>query len=245
MIANVEKVIEWLENNATPHFVVYSSKNENSKIFESNEDDNFEETKARFLRQMELCTSNRPFTIKARKDYKSTRGMFQDDFHNNPEGSALNAGQSAISGTPQNVAPGVGYVAIGELERRLSEERKSIMQDVKIERLEAENKELQTELLEKDNALNRAIQKLEPYLGTILGNTVGKMLPQAPVVAVAGIENSEDTELEECDEQTRLANALQRWANVEPDMIRIIETLADMAERKDITYSFAKEKLLK
>ncbi len=45
MIANVDKVIEWLEVNETPHFVVSSKEGENSKIFESREDESFEEWK--------------------------------------------------------------------------------------------------------------------------------------------------------------------------------------------------------
>lgn len=244
MIANVDKVIEWLEINETPHFVVSTTQGENSKIFESREDESFEDAKNRFRRVMDFSHGNR-FIVKARKEFKGTRGMFTEEFRNNPEG--LNAGQSAISGTAQNIVPGVGYISIGELNTRLAEERKSIMQEVEIKQLKAENEELQAELQEKDNAFTRTIQKLEPYLGTILGNTVGKMIPQAPTIAVAGLETESeaDNETSNLDDHTRLANALQRWANVEPDIVRIVETLADMAERKDNMYSMAKGMLIK
>lgn len=240
MIANVDKVIEWLEVNETPHFVVSSREGENSKIFESREDESFEDAKNRFRRVMNFCRGNR-FLVKARKDYKSTRGLFTEEFRNNPESAPLASGQASISGQAN---PGLGYIAIGELDRRLAEERKSIMQDVKIERLEAENKELQTELLEKDTAFARAIHKLEPYLGTILGNTVGKIIPQAPVIGVAGME--EDTDITDgMTDEERLSKALQRWGAVEPDMINIIEILAEMAEKKDNTYTMAKGFLIK
>lgn len=242
MIANVDKVIEWLEVNETPHFVVSSKEGENSKVFESREDESFEDAKNRLRRVMEFCTGNR-FVIKARKEYKGTRGFFTEEFRNNPDGSIVPSQQSAIGNTAQNSGPGLGYIAIGELDRRLAEERKSIMQDVRIERLEAENKELQTELLEKDTAFTRTIQKLEPYLGTILGNTIGKMVPQAPMVGVAGIEISE-TETDLSDEQ-RLSAALQRWSEVEPDLVKIIETLANMAVSGDNMYSMAKNMLIK
>ena len=242
MIANLDKVIEWLELNDTPHFVVQSKEGENSKVFESREDESFEDAKNRLRRVMEFCTGNR-FVIKARKEYKGTRGFFTEEFRNNPDGSIVPSQQSAIGNTAQNSGPGLGYIAIGELDRRLAEERKSIMQDVRIERLEAENKELQTELLEKDTAFTRTIQKLEPYLGTILGNTIGKIVPQAPMVGVAGIES--DTNLSANSDEGRLSSALQRWSAVEPDMIRIIETLADMAVSGDNMYSMAKNMLIK
>ncbi len=245
MIANIDKVIEWLEVNETPHFVVSSKEGENSKIFESREDESFEDAKNRLRRVMEFCHGNR-FLIKARKDYKGTRGMFTEEFRNNPDGVQLSPGQSAVSGTPQSVNPGLGFISIGELDRRLSEERKSILQDVKIERLEAENKELQTELLGKDTAFTRTIQKIEPYLGTILGNTIGKMVPQAPMVGVAGLSNDSDiSDQTVLSDEDRLSNALQRWSAVEPDMIRIIETLAGMAVNGDSMYSMAKNMLIK
>lgn len=242
MIANVDKVIEWLEVNETPHFVVSSKEGENSKIFESREDESFEDAKNRLRRVMEFCHGNR-FLIKARKDYKGTRGMFTEEFRNNPEGQALSPTHAAVSGIQQNTNQSLGYIAVSELDRRLAEERKSIMQDVKIERLEVENKDLRTELLEKDTVLSRTIQKLEPYLGTILGNTIGKIVPQAPMVGVAGIES--DTNLSANSDEGRLSSALQRWSAVEPDMIRIIETLADMAVSGDNMYSMAKNMLIK
>lgn len=240
MIANVDKVIEWLEVNETPHFVVSSSHGENSKIFESREDESFEDAKNRFRRVMEFCLGNR-FIIKARKEYKGTRGMFTEEFRNNAE-ETISPAQTTISGSPN-----LGYIAIGELDRRLEAERKSIMQDVKIERLEAENKELQTELLEKDTAFARAVQKLEPYLGTILGNTVGKLVPPAPMIGVAGLDDDNESSVNNSDlsDEERLSRALQRWSAVEPDMIRIIETLAEMAEKEDNTYTMAKGILIK
>ena len=247
MIANVEKVIEWLDVNGLEHWQVSTTASDNSKIFETQDDETKEDKISRFRRIMEFCHGNR-FVIVAGKNGKTGRGLFKEEFKNLPEGSRLAPGQDTISGTPQH--PGLGFVAIGELDRRLAEERTRILQDVKIERLEAELKEANEELRQKDTAFTRTLEKVEPYLGTILGNTIGKMIPQAPMVGVAGLENestdsSRTVSDENLSDEERLSLALQRWNAVEPDMIRIIETLADMAERKDNMYSMAKGMLIK
>ncbi len=243
MIANIEKVIEWLDVNGLEHWQVSTTTGDNSKVFETQEDETKEDKISRFRRVMDYCTGNR-FIIVAGRNGKTGRGLFKEEFKNLPEGSA-----PTISGAPTAQTPGVGYVAIGELDRRLAEERQRILQDVKIERLEAENKELRDEVTAKDDVAHRFMEKLNPYIGTIAGSLVGKMVPQAPMVGVAGLESSPvQSEVDNSDlntDETRLMNAIQRWSAVEPDMIKIIETLADMAEKGDNMYSMAKGMLIK
>lgn len=249
MIANVDKVIEFLEVNDLPYFTVQTKEGENSKIFETGENESFEDAKARFRRVMEFCHGNR-FIIKARKDFKGTRGGFTEEFRNNSDNVPAGSITPTINGAP---SPNVGYVAIGELERRLQDERTRILQDVKIERLEAENKDLKDEINATNTTLNNALKRAEPYIGTILGNIVGRIIPHPAATAqigVAGINASpsveEGDEVENTEElQHRLESALQKWNAVEPKMLEIIEKLAEMAATGDSMYTMAKGMLIK
>lgn len=234
MIENVEKTIEWLEINDTPYFTVQTKEGANSKVFETREDESFEDAKNRFRKTMELTSGNR-FYIKARRLEKDNRGGFADEFRNNLSNTEI----PSINGTGASM-PGVGVIAISELDRRLTEERQRILQDVRIERLEAENKELRDNVKSRDDVAHRFYEKLNPYIGTILGGVFSKLVPNNPTIALAGIEEPNET----VDNNERLEAALIRFANAEPDFIRIIEKLAKMAEDQDETYLMAKKMLL-
>lgn len=258
MIANVDKTIEWLEANNLEHWQVSTTQGDNSKVFETVEDETIEDRKSRFRRVMEYCTGNR-FVITAWLKAKSGRGAFREEFKNLPDG-VLPSGQNTISGVPGAVSVGAGYVAIGELERRLVENEQRIMMRVENERLKAELQEANEELREKDTAFTRTIEKLEPYLGTILGNTVGRILPQPVQVGVAGVQGgtdipvreSENTESDQDIEQ-RLENALQAWSSADKDFYRIIEIIAELARTNQsfsagfvqLSYQSIKEMLVK
>ncbi|VBB45229.1 hypothetical protein TRIP_D300136 [uncultured Paludibacter sp.] len=245
MIANVDKVIEWLEINETPFFTVQTREGENNKIFETREDESFEDAKARLRRVMEFSTGNR-FIIRAKKEAKATRGSFTEEFRNLPENTIPpgNNQNNIISGMP-----GVGFVSIGELEKKVKDTEERILERVKYQRIEDENKELKEELRSRNDTLDRVVKKLEPHVGLILSNVVSKIIPHPGATAqvgVAGIESEPEdiNEFNPLDEE-RLEAALQRFSSAEPDFIRIIEKLAEMAEKQDAMYLMAKSQLFK
>ena len=83
-----------------------------------------------------------------------------------------------------------------------------------------------------------------------------------PAVGIAGVENEtipndiiekmedtkttiENTANEVQDVQEHVENLLERFSNVEPQWIELLEKVVIMAENKDATYTMAKTILLK
>jgi len=236
MIANVDKVLDWLSDNSLEFWTVYTKDSDNAKVFETADDETLEDKKARFRKVMEYCTGSR-FIIKAKVVKGSGRGIFTEEFKNLPDGSISQ--NATISGVPQNI--GVGYVSIDELEKRLRDREERILERVKYQRIEEENKDLKDELNAQNTTLNNVLKRAEPYVGTILGNIAGRFIPAPVAVGVAGMEDVTVT----VDDQERLERALARYSAVEPDFIRIIEKLAEMCENKDQMYTIAKNTLIK
>lgn len=256
MIANLDKVIEWLEDNGLEYWTVLTKEGDNNKVFETSDDESLEDRKSRFRRVMAYCQGNR-FIIKAKRDIKAGRGMFTEEFRNNPDAVSST---NSIGG--MQVMPSLGYISPDELDKRLREREERILERVKYDRISEENKELRERINEVDNTTNRVIKKIEPYIGPIIGNISQKLFPNTAQVGVAGIDNPEDvifptiedsteTETETSktskpiSDQERLTRALTRWVEVEPDMIQLIEVLASMAVNKDSMYTMAKGMLIK
>ena len=243
MLTNVEDVIRWLELNELEWWTVSLTKDDNSKIFDSLDDETLEKRKQRFRDTMRLNISNR-LVIKAKANKSAGRGMFQEEFQNN-QGSNLPATQSAV-GAITGITP-------DEVEKRIQDALAKDRQERELKELKEENQQLQKALKEVDTAGTRFMQKLEPYIGMIASSFVNKILPAQPAVTMGMVEhipadeiiedNENDTEMndqEPTQEATRIERALIKWSQADPDYIDLLEAIADLAERKDPTYNLAK-----
>jgi hypothetical protein len=227
MIADVNKVIEWLENNNLEHWTVSTSKGDNTKVFETEEGEPLEARKSRFRRVMDLSTGGR-FIIKAKHNKTDSRGLFEDEFSNNPTGVAgltKNDLPTVITGVPED-----------KVKEMIQAERANWERDLELKSLRERTKELEADLKEKDSALNRVIGKLEPFIGTIAGALMNKIMPTTQVAlgtTNASIINNDSNTTETMDQEettTRVEAAIEKWATADPEnFVRLIEFIADFA----------------
>ncbi len=238
MIDNVEKVIDFLEVNELPHFIVATKDVENNRVFETFQDESFEDSKNRFRKVMDVTHGNR-FIIKARRDYKSTRGIFTEEFRNNKEEDKSTP--SSIGTIPQTD----GLISATELERRIKESEERVRKEIEFEKIKAENDTLKKELKDTDDVKMRVLKRVEPYIGQIIGAFTGKIAPQPQkqvAIGMAGLD--EKIELDEKETADRFERAFSKWQLHEPNLLVLVEKLAEMAESKDMMYQLAKEKIL-
>ncbi len=238
MIDSVEKVIDFLEINDLPHFVVATKEGENNRVFETLQDESFEDSKNRFRKVMDITHGNR-FVLKARRDYKSTRGIFTEEFRNNKEEEKNTP--SSIGAVPQSD----GFISVTELEKRIKESEAKVKQEIEYEQLKTENENLKKALKDTDDVKMRVLKRVEPYIGQILGAFTGKITPQPHkqvAIGMAGL--NEEIELDEKEITERFEKAFSKWQQHEPDLLPLVEKLAEMAESKDMMYQLAKDKIL-
>ena len=245
MIANVDNVIKWLEINNLDYWQVQLKDADNSNVFESDEA-GFAANAKRFRDVMELCSGSR-FFIKASQKKGINRGKFYEEFKNVPETPQVN-------GIPQ--LPQVGGITEDEVDRRVNAAISGLKMNMKMEALEAENKELKNLCKDHDNMTTRVLSKIEPYIGTLISGAVAKFMPASAPISMAGIERVEccdenedpetrSTERETDVDQQRLEIALTKWQQADPDFISLIEAVSDLAATKDPMYAIAKGMLKK
>ena len=245
MIANIENVITWLQKNKLEYWQVLLKDADNSKVFESDES-GFDANAKRFRDVMELSTGSR-FFIKASEKKGVNRGNFCEEFKNISDTipSVQGLSQTQVVGIPED-----------QVQQKIDNAIAGFKTTLKIEALEAENKELKQTVKDHDNMTNRILTKIEPYIGTFISSVASKILPSSTPIAVAGLEyqaheDVEDSEVKAADtnkieaDQQRLMIALEKWSKADPDFISLIEAVATLAETKDPMYNMAKGMLLK
>jgi len=249
MIANIDNVVKWLEINKLEYWQVLLKDADNSNVFESDEA-GFAANAKRFRDVMELCSGSR-FFIKASEKKGINRGKFYEEFKNVPETPQVNGVQQTptVTGVPQE-----------DVKRQIDDAIAGFKTSLKIEALEAENKELKQTVREHDNMTTRVLGKIEPYIGTLISTFASKLLPQSTPIVMAGIESVnevnnivavDDQEIKVIDpepdnkDQQRLITALEKWEKADPDFLSLIEAVANLAESGDATYKMAKGMLLK
>jgi len=255
MIANVDNVIKWLEINKLDYWQVQLKDADNSNVFES-DDAGFASNAKRFRDVMELCAGSR-FFIKASEKKGINRGKFYEEFKNVADQHQSTQSQQSplIAGVPQD-----------EVQKQIETAIAGFKNTLKMEALEAENKELKQAVRDHDNMTTRVLGKIEPYLGTLISTVASKFLPQTAPVSLAGIERIETDEEPETTntepetqnaehgtqnaeretqntEQKRLILALEKWEKADPDFLSLIEAVATLADTKDPMYTMAKNML--
>lgn len=244
MLANVENVVKWLELQNLEWWTVYTTNDDNTKVFDAIDDETLEMRKKRFRDTMEIATGNR-FIIKAKRNKSDGRGIFREEFINN------------VNDTKEinNPLQTIGNVGISEsdVDKRIQEALKKAEQERELTELQIEVEELKEEIKERDNITTRFMQKLDPYIGAIAGSLINKFVPDQPAISIASLEKEKtetvdiddfenvDTEQSINDIELRIENALKKWSNADPDFLTLLEAVAEMAAKKDPTYSMAKK----
>lgn len=227
MIQNVENVIEWIRDNKLEHWTVSTSNTDNKKVFETTEEENFEDRVNRFRKVMTLSTGGR-FIIVAKKNKSDGRGLFSDEFVNNAVGiGSLNKDTlpTVINGVPED-----------KVKEMIQAERANWERELELKALREQNKELQDTVKEHDTAFNRILMKLEPHIGMLAGAVMNKFIPQNAPIAMGtttqSINNIPQTPEDMTNEEmnSRVEAAVEKWMIADPDnFVTLIEFIADFA----------------
>ena len=248
MIADVESVIKWLEVNGLEHFSVKVKEGDNALVFESDESLTVSDNFSKFRKVMDLSTGNR-FFLKASTKKGVNRGNYCEEFKN-------------ITGSPSAIGSSLPMQNIGaspeEVDRKVNEAVEKMLDKLEMKRIKEENVELQKMIRENDTVKTNFYAKLTPFIGQIAASVIGKIIPQAPALGIAGIESNNvsfetiedeiqpETETQSTNENAdRLCFALESWSNADPDFIILIEAVANLASTKDPLYAMAKNMLIK
>jgi len=229
MIQNVTNVISWLELNKLDWFTVSTTKDDNSKVFDSIETESFEDRKNRFIETMRLSHGGR-YVIKAKANKTAGRGVFMEEFAN------IESGQPAQVAGIGSVPSPANMVTVDELEKRITDAITRDRQARELEDLKAQLKEAKAELKESDSAVNRILSRAEPIIGMVMN----RMLPQGAQMGIAGttqtipvdgiVEDQHEVTEEEIDEMsTRIELAIAKWGGADPQFLEVLEFIADFA----------------
>lgn len=214
MTNNIKQVLDWLDLNRLEWFSVSTTKGDNTKVFDSIEDETLAARLKRFEDTMQICTGGR-FIIKAKRNQKDGRGGFELEFENRPETSGIGSAQPAtIQGVPEDKV----QVLIAEALEKAEQKRK-------VSELERENKELKKEVEENGGAFMRILKKAEPVIGML----IDRAIPQKQI-QIAGYEPSEHN-TDDVDQEltSRIETAVMKWSEADEDFIQVLEFIAEFA----------------
>lgn len=223
----IEDIFRWLEINDLEHWKVSKSRGDkNDKVFETSDQENLAERKAKFKDVMKYAPSGY-FYVVAKKSKTATTGLFENEFMNG--GTASPASVGNVGNVDTN-----NYVPKSEINGLVNAEIEKFKTELKLQQLEAENKELKKELDENGGAIGRMIKRGEPVLNML----IDRFIPKQPQVQLAGIEytnepetrNDEPETVEASDEENhRIQIALEKWNAADADFIQVLEFIADFA----------------
>jgi hypothetical protein len=230
MIKDVEKVIDWLELNGLQYWTVSTTQDDNKKVFDSVEDETYEDRKRRFREVMKLSYGGR-YVIKAKKNKTDGRGLFTEEFSNIAETS----GVGGFAQQPQTIT-GISKEDVSEMLRK---ERESWEREQELKNLREQVKSLTSEVKEKDTAMNRIMNKIDPYIGAIVPHLINKFIPGAPQVAmgtttqtIPPFQNTDadmDTNITDDQLTERVENAIEKWQTADPEFLPVLEFIAEFA----------------
>lgn len=216
----IEDIFRWLEINELEHWKVAKSRGDkNDKVFETSDQENLAERKAKFKDVMKYAPSGY-FYIIAKKSKTATTGLFENEFMNG-------ATSSASVGNVANVDTS-NFVPKSEINGIVNTEIEKYKSELKLQQLEAENKELKKELDENGGAIGRMIKRGEPVLNML----IDRFIPKHPPVQLAGLDytpESEETEPASAEENERIQIALEKWNAADPEFIEVLEFIANFA----------------
>lgn len=218
----IDEIIRMIELNEITVWQVSTADGDNRKVFDSLEDETLEGRKNRFRQVMELYPAGR-LILNGKKSKNDTRGGFRFEFSTNAPETAQSIGNMPAAYTVQGITP-------DEVKQQIADAIAAHDRERRLQELEAENKELK-KVVDNDS-IGRILTKAEPLIQYF----IGRMIPQRPSVAVAGIEreDNEDVVFEtigDIDEETtdRVQAAIELWQTGDEDFVEVLEFIADFA----------------
>jgi len=228
----IDDVIRWIDLNGIEFWKVSKSRGDkNDKVFETEKDETMAAKKARFQDVMRLYPGNY-FIVSGRKSLTQTTGLFEYEFVNgNIQPAGVGNMQPAVSGD---------FVPKSEISGLVNAEIEKYKTEIRLQQLEAHNKELQKELDENGGAIGRMIKRGEPVLNML----IDRFIPKQPQVQLGGLEyqpetsNSSNSSNEETvnasdEENQRIQTALEQWSAADGDFIEVLEFIANFAATGD------------
>lgn len=254
MGVTIKEILELIDLNDITVWTVTSKEGDNSKVFDSIEDETLESRKDRFRRVMAVYPGGR-FIFKGKKNKTDTRGQFLYEFENNNMNSSNQQPQQAVSinGVPEDKVTQMIQDAISR------DREKREVEDLRKKLSEAEKK-----YREIDTSLNRILLKLGDNIIPIVSGIFGQPVKPA-TVGYLGLETQHDNngtvqaEIMEIDEDSmnelssRLEDAIELWGKADPEFIEVIEFISNFAASGDtidtgfikLDYKTVKQMLLK
>lgn len=235
MIEGRKNILAWFENTGFPYWFIYPGKATDGGNWTAKSSDSETATPGTALMELERTLhllAGGAFTLVSCNVPKAVpKGMYKVEIRL----SALEGQQQA----PQAIAPTISGIPEDQVEKRIQAAVDAAMTRVKLETLEAENKELKKEIAAVDaaNPWNR--------IGTILADIAPAVLPSiiggqpAPLAQVAGLHASEapaamEGETDYTPEaQKKLENIIAIFSEIDPEgWLDKLEVLAMKLKQK-------------
>lgn len=225
MIISKENIFEWLRHNNAAYWKLKTANQTFSLGESSSAGDLTVEGSIADLGKLLDLTGPGQYFIEAwategqKKERKKT--LFEISYSAGHPVSGIGAiNQSPVINVQDEVAK-----ALNDYKKELKIEQL----EAKVKELEAKNKELEADM---DSAQNRIAERLYPVLGLLGGLTGNGTIKQT---GVSGIDD---------DAQKRFETALEKWAANEPEILNVVEKIADMSEKDTQSYTMARGILL-
>jgi hypothetical protein len=241
MIVGKDKVITWLTSCSAPYWQIFVYGGSQPAWEGDNEKKELTLTASieNLSKVLDLLHTGR-YRIRARRNPDATwgKGTLETPFEIIEEEKIMQqVSQVAGNGNTEKYVE----ARIGQLR---AEMQLQYSQD-KIKELEQELDELDAEEKAPD-VWERVADKVLPYIPSL-----AKVMGLEPTeVAITGVEEKTNTAIstgentKTNDLQTRTSNALRQWSEADPDFIRVLEKIADLAKNKTKTYNAYKPILL-
>lgn len=230
MIQGLDNIIAFLRENRCNYFQVRQAPDKDWFIFRPNDEESTEERFERFKRIMAISEHERMF-IEAWETKGQTKNWCRTWF---------TLGKQTNISAPAQISGAPSY-SMEDIEEKVSRKVEAILQKRELEDLRAENKLLTKELdameKERETVKEKVLTAASPYIGQIVSLFAGKILPNQPQIAVAGLPG--DNSVSDC----RLDLVLTRLEALDPDYIIILEQLADIGESNPVMIATAKTML--
>ncbi len=244
MIIGIDNIIDFLKVNNCTKWQLRTAPDKDAFIMKAHSDEGFEEAIRRLQDTLQLYAGEKLY-LEAWEKEGQTKNWFRTWIKTNPQSSQQStSGVAVISGlTPD------------EVDRRINEAVRKTQLEYRLAELEKENNELKKEYKdfekEKNSLQNQLIQRITPYVGTLLGNFFPKVAVAGPIpgnetvpVDYEGPENVSFEQETGAIDEVRLASVLQRLFAVEPDLIEILEAVANKAEQNPAQWQQYKPMIL-
>lgn len=224
MIIGKNKVTEWVRYNKTPYWRIKRSESEQHMVVNSGDEENIalEESITRLTQAFGIMSPGNYF-IEAWATRGQTKNWNRDHFQILPE-NADYVGNAQLQQMMQQTQPTVDITA--EIKKGIDSyktEVELIELRKKVSELERENKELTSGF---EGTLTRVYNKFEPYVGMMLN-----VNPPANI-AVGSVQAD--------DAQRRLEKAFEVWQESEPDVVSVVEKIANLSKTDKGMYNTAR-----